>query len=345
MKALIAKEPKKPEIIEVEKPVCGPKDIIAKVNYAGICATDIAIITGETMFVESGQVKYPVRIGHEWCGTVVEAGAEVQNLKVGDKVVGDNGVPCFSCPECLAGNLAGCPNTRSVGTINTYDGCFAEYMKMPAAITYKLPDDVNMKSAALIEPAAIAMAGIEKMGIKAGETVMVIGTGPIGLTGVALLKACGARVVLVGRRDSKLAYGAKVGADYLINNKEKDVLEELKKIDPRGKVDAVLETSGNASVLNETYKYVIGRGKIGLAGFFEQRIDGFDIDQFVLAAVDLCGIAGCLGVMKDVVRLMEQGKVDFSPLVTSVYPFDDAVEAVNHVIENDGDRIKVLLEF
>ena len=166
---------------------------------------------------------------------------------------------------------------------------------------------------------------------------MVIGTGPIGLTGVALLKACGARVVLVGREKIQNWHTApKLGRIISLTTEEKDVLEELKKIDPRGKVDAVLETSGNASVLNETYKYVIGRGKIGLAGFFEQRIDGFDIDQFVLAAVDLCGIAGCLGVMKDVVRLMEQGRqVDFSPLVTSVYPFDDAVEAVNHVIRRE----------
>lgn len=345
MKALIAKEKGVPAIVDVPKPECGPRDMVAKVKYAGICATDIALITGNTMFIETGQAKYPIRLGHEWVAQVVEVGSEVKNLKPGDIVVGDSGVPCFECEACLAGDYAACPNTKSVGTVNTYDGAFAEYMKMPACLAYKLPDNVNLKSAAMIEPATIAYIGVLKMNVKAGDAVMVMGTGPIGLTGVALLHAIGAKVVLVGRRDSKLAYGLKVGADMLINNKTQDVEEELKKFTASGKVDYVLETSGNPAVLNDLHKYTKSSGKIALAGFFEKVIDGLELDQFVLSGQDIIGVAGHLGDMKQVVRLVEQGKVDFSPLVSKVYKFEDGIEAVNHVMENSGDRMKVMLEF
>ena len=148
MKALIAKEPGVVEFIEVDKPKCGPRDVISKVSYAGICATDIALITGKTMFVESGLAKYPIRIGHEWSGIVREVGEEIHHVKVGDHVVADDGVPCFNCPDCYVGNFTQCQNSRSVGTINCYDGCFAEYMKMPGALVYKLSDGVDMQSAA-----------------------------------------------------------------------------------------------------------------------------------------------------------------------------------------------------
>ena len=345
MKAFIAKEPGVTEFVEVDKPKLGPKDILAKVAYAGICATDIALITGDTTFVREGMAKYPIRIGHEWSGEIVEVGSEVKTLKPGDHVIAENGVPCFDCPTCWSGDFAHCPNGKSVGTINTYDGCFAEYMKMPERSTYKLDDSIDLEEAALIEPASIAMAGIIKSGVGFGDIVMMIGTGPIGLTGVGLLKAIGCTVILVGRRDSKLEIGGQMGADYLLNSATQDIAEELKKITPTGRVCAVFESSGNIQMFKDTASFVKSGGNVIILGFFEQNLNDFNIDKFVVNDVNLLGVAGTGGSMQGIIQLLRNKQVSFRPLISAVYDFDDAQEAVERVIKNDGDRIKVLLKF
>ena len=345
MKAFIAKEPGVTEFIEVEKPKIGPKDILAKVKYAGICATDIALITGDTTFVREGMAEYPIRIGHEWSGEIVEVGSEVKTLKPGDRVVAENGVPCFDCPTCWQGDSAHCPNGKSVGTINTYDGCFAEYMKMPERLTYKLDDSVDLMEAALIEPASIAMAGIIKSGVKFGDQVMVIGTGPIGLSGVGLLKAIGCSVILVGRRDSKLEIGRQMGADYLLNSATQNISEELKKITPTGRVCAVFETSGNVEIFKDTANFIKIGGNVVIIGFFEKLLQDFNIDKFVVNDVNLLGVAGTGGSMPGIIELLKHKRVSFAPMISAVYEFDRTKEAVEHTIQNDGDRIKVLLKF
>jgi len=347
MKALIVKAPNQLEIIETPKPAIGPRDLLAKVYYCGICATDIAIATGMSSFVENGWVQYPVRIGHEWSGIVEEVGSEVTEFKPGDRVVADDGVPCLKCKTCLSGNYAFCPNGRSVGTVGNYwDGSFAEYMALPAQIVYKLKPDTDLMEAACIEPASIAMHGIVKSKAKAGQTTLVIGTGPIGLAAVGLLKAIGVtKVIMMGRRDSKLEYAKKMGADVLINNTKEDAAKIIAHETQGTGVDVVIESSGNADAFKESLDYVRSSGKIALLGFYEKKLDGFDIDKVVLNAIDLVGVAGMPNVAITVIDLMESGKVSFKPLITSVYPFARVKEAIQKVIENDGNRIKVLVEF
>ena len=345
MKAFIAKEPGKAEFVDVKKPEVGPGEILAKVAYAGICATDIALITGETTFVREGLAKYPIRIGHEWAGVVTEVGADVKTIRPGDHVIGDSGVACFDCPTCWSGDVGHCQKVKSVGTINTYDGCFAEYMKMPERLTYKLDPEIDLKEAALIEPASIAMHGIRKSGARFGDKVLVIGTGAIGLTAVGLLKAIGCTVVLVGRRESKLKIGKRMGADYLVNSSEQNVVEELSKLTESGRFGTVMESSGNIDVLYECGQYVKGGGNVVLLGFYEQNIPNFNIDQFIVNDISLLGVAGSAATMPGIIELLRTKKVSFEPLVSAVYDFDQAPFAVERVIQNEGDRIKVLLKF
>jgi L-iditol 2-dehydrogenase len=347
MKALIVKAPNQLEIIETPKPKVGPRDLLAKVSYCGICATDIAIVTGMSSFVEDGLVQYPVRIGHEWSGIVEEVGSEVTEFKPGDHVVADDGVPCLQCKTCLSGNYSFCPNGRSVGTVgNFWEGSFAEYMVMPAQIVYKLKPDTDLMEAACVEPACIAMHGVVKAQAKPGQKALVIGTGPIGLSAVGLLKAVGVTtVMMMGRRDSKLEYAKKMGADILINNTKQDPARIIAEETEGTGVDIVLETSGNPEAFKECLGYVRAGGKIALLGFYEKKLDGFDIDKVVLNAIDLVGVAGMPNVARAVIDLMESGRVSFKPLITSVYPFSRVKEAIQKVIENDGNRIKVIVEF
>lgn len=342
MKAVIAEGNGKINMAEVPVPELGPKDVLCKVVFSGICGTDIAIITGDTSFGERGWLKYPVRIGHEWSGIVEKVGANVHTLKPGDRVVSETCWSCYDCPECWEAKH--CTHARALGTINDHwPGCHADYEMMPEQGVHKIDDSISFENACLFEPAAIAMDGIEKIGLKYGDTLLVTGTGPIGLTGVGLAKAMGMKVIVTGRRDSKLEYAKKMGADYVINVKKENLKEVLNKITPHGTVDGVLEATGNQEVLNELNSVVAG-GRIGLAGFFEKDFPSFDLDQFILNGNSLMGVAGGTGVLPRMMKLVTNAKVDFTPLISSVYDFADAEAAFQHVIENDGNRIKVLLK-
>ena len=348
MKALIAKSPGVTEVIEVPIPKVGPDQVLTRVKYCGICATDIAIITGNSSFVDNGWVQYPVRIGHEWSGIVEKVGADVKDLKPGDHVISQNGVPCLVCEQCKKGRTDRCPNSRAVGTVgNHWEGSFAEYMLMPEVLMHKLKPGISLIEAALIEPAGIAMNGVIQTKFGLDDNILVIGTGPIGLAAAAFLKALGCKnVMFSGRRDSKLAYATKMGADLVINTRTQDIAEVIMEKTGGTGVDIVIETSGNLEAFKECFKYIAVGGIISLVGFFEELLNDFDIDGIALRGIRLLGIAGIPdAVIKSVIDMMESGKVDLKPLITSIFPFSEVEKAIEKVIDNDDNRIKVLAEF
>ncbi len=346
MKALVAVEPGKLEFREVPVPEVGPYDVLSKVSYVGICGTDVALMTGNTSFVESGQARYPIRLGHEWSGIVEKVGSEVKHVVPGDHIIADDGVPCGNCEACFAGDFGACQDTKSVGTVGDHwPGAFADYMLMPGRLVHKI-GKMDMAEAALIEPACIALYGIKKSGASLGDTVMIIGTGPIGLAGVGITHAMGTRVILVGRRDSKLKYGKTMGADILLNSATQNIEEELKKLLPEsnGKVDAIVETSGNAEIMMQTSNFIKRGRNVALVGFYEKKLNGFDIDAFVMPDVNIMGSAGTVGTIPVITNLLNMGKLSLKPLISKIYPFSQAIEAFDHVVKNDGDRIKVLVK-
>jgi len=180
MKVLTVTAPYKAEFSEIEKPIPVGKMMLVKVKRTGVCATDISIFTGESSFVKNGQITYPVRFGHEWSGIVESVGEDVKNFKVGDRVFSDSGISCGECDNCKAGRYDKCKFIRSVGTINAWDGPFAEYMLIPEFNAYKVPDNVSYDEAALIEPTAISYDAFSGFEIKPDMTVAVIGVGAIG---------------------------------------------------------------------------------------------------------------------------------------------------------------------
>jgi len=345
MKALIIAAPGDARMIEVEKPKAGKTDVLIKVAYSGICGTDLSILSGDMKLVRDGSIKYPVRIGHEWSGIVEETGSEVQRFATGDGAVTDSGVTCGECKHCIEENYNLCVNGRSLGTINCWDGSFAEYILMPERHLYKLPDSISLEEGMLIEPASIALIGLKKSNVRSGSSVLIIGTGPIGLAAIPMAKAMGAAVVMIsGRKEFKLQVGKAMGADAAINATKEDLAEIVMRKTGGLGADVVIETSGNEDAVSGCIDAVRTGGIISLIGFYENNVKDFDIDRIVTRAVTLKGILGEYGAPQGVIDIIENEKISLKPLITHRFKFSEAIEAMNTANEKNDTKIKKLVE-
>lgn len=344
MKAFVALAPKKASFQEVDIPELKSDEVLVKIKYAGICGTDFAIYSGESSFVKNGQIRYPVRFGHEWSGIVERTGSEVSRFKPGDRVVGDNFIACGNCSSCLAGDFNSCTSKRSVGTIDCWNGCFAEYMVMPEKHLYHIPDKVKLIEAALMEPLSVAYGGIKKCDITPDSNVAVIGTGPIGMCAAALAKYKGAgHIVMIGRNSYKLNIAREIGADMIINTDIVDVGEKMLDLTNGRGADFVLEASGAHQNVMQSVSIAAQKGFISLLGFYERKLYGFDIDLLVSKELRITGIMGEFGNMEAVNRIMLNYDFGLEPIITQKIAFDDCPAAFEGEAVSHGTRIKTMI--
>ena len=346
MKRLTVISPLNLQYEEIETPKAEGRYMLVKVERAGICATDFAIFTGNCSFVRSGEIVYPVRFGHEWSGTVVECGPDVKGFKVGDRVYSDSGISCGVCPECLAGKYDECRHIKSVGTVNCWDGCFAEYMYIPDFNAYRLPDTVSFDEGALIEPTAISYDAFRNVELTDRSTVAVIGTGAIGMSAAWLAKYLGAgRVVVIGRTDSKLDIAMQIGATDILNNTRIDPVRAVKDMTDGLGADLVIETSGSGKSLVDGIYMTRKDGKICSLSFYERNLDDIPVDHLVLNKISLVGGAGRFGNPQKVAKIFEENPVKLTPIITQRVKFDDMRQFIIDATEKKFARIKAMVQF
>ncbi|MBR2861014.1 MAG: zinc-binding dehydrogenase [Clostridia bacterium] len=327
MKTLLSHGYYKGEIVDLPTPEITDDGVLVKICYCGICGTDQDLFSSECSFVEDGLVSYPARLGHEWSGIVEKVGKNVTEFKKGDRVVGDNGISCEQCEDCLSGHFEKCIHLRNVGTIKpAYDGAFAEYFMIPARHLHHIPDGMSLKEASLAEPFSVAYGGIKHMNINEKSVVAVIGTGCIGMAAIVLAKALGAKtVVMIGRNPEKLKVAQRLGAE-IINNTICDVKAEIDKLTNGNGADYVLECSGAKETFKQAISIATFKGTVALIGFYEHKENEVNIDNIVSKALTLVGVMGAIGDMAGALRILKNNKLDFSPIVTDELPFDDCIK-------------------
>jgi L-iditol 2-dehydrogenase len=346
MKVFLVKEPNVAEIVEIEKPVPGPREVLAKVLHCGICGTDVSIADGTLNLGEGNSPIYPVRIGHEWSGQVVELGSETRRLKAGDRIISDT-YSCGECEYCLRGEVASCVEGRSIGTVGKcWPGAFAEYMLIPERLAFRIPDNVPSDVAALVEPASVGLHCLSKTPIGPGTNLLVVGTGPISLGGMACAKGMGVgKTILAGRKDAKLAIGKKLGADILVNMDRENLYDVvMRETNGRG-MDVVLDTTGAPALVNQSVALTRSSGFIGLPGFYEQRINDFAIDNIIVRNCTLLGSGGAPDMQRRILDMLTNGHIDLKPMITDRYPFTQVLEAFKAVKEKNDTRIKIMVDF
>lgn len=345
MRALQIEGPGVVREVAVPVPEIGEDEVLVRVLYSGICATDYEILGGEMALIKEGLIRYPVRFGHEWTGVVEKVGAKVTKFVPGDHVLSDPGVSCGHCQACLEGRYSDCQDTRSVGTVKCWDGSFAEYMHFPERHLYKLPETFDMMESALIEPSGIALEGLKKGGNLKGKTIVIVGTGAIGMTAVAMSRCLQpGKVILAGRTNSKLEIGKQLGADVVVNVKQEDLDACIRRETDGKGADFVLETSGNIAAVNQCVKLARYGGTVSFIGFYDHPADAFPIDAVVSRELTVSGVMGHFGTPGEVIHFLETNDINLKPIISHVISFDEAAEAMLHPEQLPGHRIKIMVK-
>ncbi|PMD32244.1 GroES-like protein [Hyaloscypha variabilis F] len=320
-----------------------PYDVLIAINYTGICGSDVHY--WEEGRIGSFILKDPMVLGHESAGTIVEVGSAVKSVKVGDRIALEPGTPCRRCTPCLAGHYNLCPDMRFAAS-PPIDGTLAGYYVSPEDFCYKLPDHVSLQEGALIEPLAVAVHITKQAEITPGQSVVVMGAGPVGLLCCAVAKAFGAStVVSVDIQPSRLEFAASYAATHTFTPERVPAGENaarlLKETGLEGGADAVIDASG-AEPSIQTSIHVVRRGGVYVQGGMGKPDITFPIMELCIKEVTAKGsFRYGSGDYKLAVELVASGKVNVKKLISETVRFEEAEQAFKDV--KAGKGIKMLI--
>ncbi|KAF7533546.1 hypothetical protein G7054_g6986 [Neopestalotiopsis clavispora] len=324
-KSFILEKPK--SVTYADRPVpklSSPHDVLVAVNYTGICGSDVHYWHHGAIghFV----VKDPMVLGHESAGTVVAVGESVTSLSKGDRVALEPGYPCRRCEPCLAGHYNLCPEMRFAAT-PPHDGTLTGFWAAPADFCYKLPDHVSTQEGALVEPLAVAVHIVRQASVTPGQSVVVMGAGPVGLLCAAVAKAFGATTHAHVRLAARLGRGQR--------------RQHQARHRPADGADVVIDASG-AEPSIQTSLHTVRMGGTYVQGGMGKPDITFPIMALCLKEVTAKGsFRYGSGDYRLAVELLASGKVDVKKLISDVVAFEQAEEAFKKVAE--GKVIKILI--
>ncbi|MEA3336759.1 MAG: zinc-dependent alcohol dehydrogenase family protein [Chloroflexota bacterium] len=335
MKAAVIQSPKTAQVVETDRPKPGPSEVLIEVAAAGICGTDLHIYHGEY------QAVYPITPGHEFSGVVATVGDEVRYFKPGDRVTADPNISCNRCQFCQRNEPNQCENHMAIGV--THPGGFAQYVTVPESNVFAI-GELPFDEAAFIEPLACVVWGLKRVQIQPGDSVLVMGTGPMGcLITQAVSRAGATTVVATDILQSRLDLAAQLGATEVVLA-DGDHGERLKAYAPAG-YDVVIDVTGLPSVLEEGFGYVRPRGKIWVFGVCPPQAQACFV-PFDVFRKDL-SIIGSFAVNRtfpEAIALIQSDAVNVGPLISHRLPLDLFSEALD-IAENDPERMKVQFYF
>ncbi|QIZ82597.1 zinc-binding dehydrogenase [Thalassovita gelatinovora] len=336
-------------------PVPGRAEVLVRIDAVAICATDLEVISYGTPAMIEGGAPFNKNFtpGHEYMGTVAALGPGVDEFRVGERVTVEIHAGCGQCKRCRMGMYTSCHNYgmnygdhdkghRANGF--TTNGGFAEYAVNNINTLIRVPDQMSDEEATLVVTAGTSMYGLTELGgLVAGESVVVIGPGPIGLLAVAVAKALGASpVILIGTRESRNAIGQKLGADHVIDARSEDVVARVKELTGKG-ADYVVDCAGTETTVNQAVHMTNRGGRICLAAFPKSAVS-FDLGALAVNNIYLYGIRGeGKSATHRAMAFMEAGRFDASLVHTHTFPLDDLPTALKHARERIDDAIKVVV--
>jgi len=331
MRAFVIVGARAAEVRRLPRPEPRPGEVVVDVERAGVCGTDVEFYTGEMTYLHTGQAAYPIRIGHEWAGVVTSVGDGVDPSWVGRRVTGDTMLGCGDCQRCRNGRQHLCADRYEIGVRNGWPGALAEQLPVPVRALVTLPETVGPSLGAMVEPGGNALRAVRGAGLEAGERLLVLGPGTIGLLAAQIAAAQGVEVHLVGRSERSRTFARALGFENVWTT---EAMPDLR-------YDAVIDAS-NSTGPPALALDVVEPGRrvvyIGLAG----QPSLIDTRTMALKDVTAVGVLSASGGLEGIIDLYASGAVDPRPLIGATVSLDEVADVLaGHRQPGWGDAPKI----
>jgi len=323
---------------DVAEPRIRENEVLIRVRRAGVCGTDVHIYDWDPW--ARNRCRPPFIVGHEFAGEVVQVGALVTDVREGDRVTAEGHIVDGRCLLCRTGNAHVCPHTRIIGVDR--DGCFAEFIAMPATNVWHLDDNLSFDIGGIHDPMGNAFHTALTAEIP-GATVLITGCGPIGLFAVGICKAAGAaRIVASDVNQTRLALARRMGAHDVVHPEEAEAVVR-RHSDDLG-VDVVLEMSGVPSAIHQAFDLVRVGGRVQMLGIPSKAIDVDFATEVIFKGITIYGVVGrrMYDTWHQMTRFLRSCNFDPTPVITHRYPLEAADEAIRAI--KSGEAGKVIFE-
>ncbi len=322
-----------------ETPQIGAREVLVRLKAGGICGSDLHYFNHGG--VGDFKLREPMVLGHEVAGIVVEIGAEVARVKVGDHVAVDPSRPCQNCSDCLAGHSNLCSKMRFFGSAALFphvQGGFSEFFKVADFQCHVVPNNIPFEVVACAEPLAVCLHAVARSGSLLGAKVLITGSGPIGALTVAAARWAGAaEITITDVVDQPLEISRAMGATRTVNTaRTPDALEEFKA--NRGAFDVSFEASGNAAALETCIHSTRPGGRLIQIGMLPPGLTSAPINRIIAKEIDFLGTFRFHHEFRWAVECLVSGRIDVKPILSAQFALQDAVKA----LELAGDRSRAM---
>ena len=330
------------EIQQRPIPVPADDEVLVKVEYVGICGSDLH-------YYESGRignfiVEPPFVLGHEAGGTVVEVGAGVKDLKVGDRVALEPGKTCGHCEHCKEGKYNLCEDVIFFAT-PPVDGVFQEYVAHEAGLCFRLPDNMSTMEGALIEPLAVGMHAANQGGAHLGQTAVVTGAGCIGLCTLLSLRAMEvSKIIVVDIMQKRLDKALELGADYVINGKEEDTVARIRELTGDKGADLGIETAGSQITASQLIQAAKKGSTIVFVGYSASGEMTLPIGMALDKELNFKTVFRYRNIYPMAIEAVSSGRINIKNIVTDYFELDDIKNALDSCVNNKAEIVKGVIK-
>ena len=342
MQALVLEATRELALRDIDLPQdLGAQDVRIRIHTVGICGSDLHYYTHGR--IGPFKVEAPMVLGHEASGTIIEVGSEVTQLKVGDRVCMEPGIPRLDSPATLRGLYNLDPSVRFWATPPIH-GCLTGSVVHPAAFTYRLPDNVSFAEGAIVEPLSIGLQAATKARMKPGDTAVVIGAGTIGaMTALAALAGGAARVILADVVAEKLAHFASNPAVITVDVTQQHLSAVVQQVTEGWGADVVFEASGHAGVYQTLLDLVCPGGCAVLVGMPPEPV-ALDVVTMQTKEVRLESVFRYANIFPRALALLSSGMIDVKPFISRSFPFSQGIEAFKEAARGLPQDVKIQIE-
>lgn len=336
MRAIVLQKPLHMTMEMRKRPAPGRGEVLVRVRSVGVCGSDVHYYTHGRIgpFV----VESPLILGHEMAGIIESVGDEVPEDRIGARVAVEPGVPDRVCEFCRGGRYNLCPNISFMAT-PPFDGALTDYVVVPTDFAFTLPEHVSLDEGALMEPLSVGVYAIHRSALRAGQSVVVIGAGPIGLVTLQVARAAGAGSITVLDLDNgRLAIAKKLGATAVVNSKEGSPEEEVRILTKGRGADIVFDAAGSPKTAALAVHLARRGGRVVMIGFPLEDNFPYPLVSAMAKETDIVTVFRYANVYQSSIDLVAAGRIDLKSLITHRFPLEQAEQALQ-LSDRRGDGV------